>query len=478
MILEVSFQNFSKTNGGQFEGWGTSLCWWAHRVGYSSELCQKAAKLFFSKDGLNLNIMRYNIGGGDDPSHKHIKRSDSAVPGWVYLNEKGEKIWNYTADKNQLGVLKSAVDVLGDDAYVELFSNSPPYFMTQSGCSSGSENGNDTNLKQECVEEFAAYLADTAKYISEKLHIKVKSLSPMNEPDTDYWKMNSPKQEGCHISSGEEQSRLLCATRKALDKRGLFDVLVAASDETSTKQQINSYKLYSREAKRAIGRISTHTYITDQIEQLGALCKQEGFNLWMSEVDGGSTAGDDAGQMSAALWLSKKIISDMNALSPSAWVLWLVIDYHKSKDGFHGNEDFCDYDINKGFWGLGHCDHDKKEFILTQKYYAFGQFTRYIRKGMIVIHINEDNIAAYDKKNNQCVIVSVNCEKREREVTFHFDGFSLSNSFAKVITTYMAENEAKSWAEGEDIKLENNCLFAKLKPNSVTTFVVNGVKLA
>ena len=75
---------------------------------------------FFGKDGLNLNIMRYNIGGGDDPTHRHITRTDSAMPGW--MNENG--VYDYTADRNQLNVLTRAVEAAGAEAKVELFSNS------------------------------------------------------------------------------------------------------------------------------------------------------------------------------------------------------------------------------------------------------------------------------------------------------------------------------------------------------------------
>ena len=62
---------FNDTNGdglGEFEGWGTSLCWWANRLGYSDELTSQAADVFFSPNGLNMNIGRYNIGGGDHVS--------------------------------------------------------------------------------------------------------------------------------------------------------------------------------------------------------------------------------------------------------------------------------------------------------------------------------------------------------------------------------------------------------------------------
>ena len=147
--VHISFKNASTTNNGIFEGWGTSLCWWAHRIGYSDVLTGKSADLFFGENGLNLNIMRYNIGGGDDPTHTHIKRTDSKVPGWLkYDKDKDEYIYDYNADRNQLNVLKAAYKKAGKDAFVEVFSNSPPYFMTKSGCSSGNFNPNENNLKE------------------------------------------------------------------------------------------------------------------------------------------------------------------------------------------------------------------------------------------------------------------------------------------------------------------------------------------
>ena len=82
--LDPAAANGSPFNGGVFEGWGTSLCWWANRIGYSDKLTDAAADAFFDPDkGLGLNIVRYNIGGGDDPSHRHITRSDSNMPGFA-----------------------------------------------------------------------------------------------------------------------------------------------------------------------------------------------------------------------------------------------------------------------------------------------------------------------------------------------------------------------------------------------------------
>lgn len=87
IILDI--KNISPINNGIFEGWGTSLCWWGNRIGGNDKLSNDAAKLFFSEDeGIGLNIVRYNIGGGDDPNHKHITRSDSAMPGFLVYNEE------------------------------------------------------------------------------------------------------------------------------------------------------------------------------------------------------------------------------------------------------------------------------------------------------------------------------------------------------------------------------------------------------
>ena len=69
----------------------------------------------------------------------------------------------------------------------------------------------------------------------------------------------------------------------------------------------------------------------------------------MSEVDGGDVAGSNAGEMGAALWLANKIVSDINGLLPSAWVLWQVIDSHICSDGFMGNKDSGKRDYTGGY---------------------------------------------------------------------------------------------------------------------------------
>lgn len=469
----VSIKNASTSNNGAFQGWGTSLCWWANCIGYSPILTEKSAELFYSKKGLNLNIMRYNIGGGDDPTHKHITRTDSMVPGWLYYDkESNSYYYDYEADRNQINVMKKCVEASGEDAFVEVFSNSPPYFMTKSGCSSGGKNPNKNNLKDECYEEFAEYLAHVTEYINNKLNIKISSISPMNEPNTKYWSYFSEKQEGCHFDAGKSQNKILLETYKAIKKRGLDHIELIGSDETSTDKQITAYNKYSDEVKSVIDRISTHTYGTRKIKQLGALMKAENRNLWMSETDWSNEAGKNAGDMKGGLWLAKKIIEDINGLSPSAWVLWQVIDCHISTDGYMGNKDSGMPNIKGGFWGLAVADHDKEEIILSNKYYAMGQFSRYIRPGDTIIHCDKNTLGAFNKETGKITIVAVNDTSKTKHITFTLDGFKGTYKTAEIIRTSGSLEDGEKWANVGSVDVNDNKIKVDLKSNSITTFII------
>jgi len=476
--VTVSMDNAIRTNGGRWEGWGTSLCWWANRIGYNETLTAKSADLFFDAGkGLGLNIMRYNVGGGDDPTHHHITRTDSDVPGWMYIDENGERKYDYTADARQLNVVKAAMKAAGQDAYLEIFSNSPPYFMTNSGCSTGNFKAEENNIKDDEYDDFAEYMAHVANHMTREMKLKVKSVSPMNEPNTNYWPAMNYKQEGCHIDAGEAQSKLLVLTKEALNRYGLKDIILTTSDETNPGKQIEEIRTLTPDARAAINRISVHTYGTNSIHEMGQLAKDEKINLWMSEVDGNGTAGQNAGEMAAGLWLAEKIITDIQALEPSAWVLWQVIDTHISKEGYQGRRDGGPLRTQGGYWGTACANHDTGEILLTQKYYAFGQFSRYIRPGATLINCPTDRrsgvkvLAAKDKKN--LTLVCTNTTSEPKEVEFNTEGLKLKGQ-ARQIRTSGQFADGEHWAESQLPKVSGSILKVILAPNSVTTFVVKG----
>lgn len=474
--VKVSADNAVQTNGGRWEGWGTSLCWWANRIGYNDVLVRRAAELFFDKEkGLGLNIMRYNVGGGDDPQHNHITRTDSDVPGWMTLDAEGGRVYDYDADARQLNVTKAAMKAAGQDAWLEIFSNSPPYFMTVSGCSTGNFKSDENNIRADEYANFADYMAHVADYMTHRLGLEVRSVSPMNEPNTNYWPAMNYKQEGCHVDAGQAQSELLVETGKALQRYGLDNVTLAACDETNPGKQIEEIRALTPQARALVGRISVHTYGTNSIREMGQLAKDENINLWMSEVDGNGTAGYNAGEMAAGLWLAEKIISDIQALEPSAWVLWQVIDTHVSKEGYKGRRDSGPLRTAGGYWGTAWADHDRNVIELTQKYYAFGQFSRYIRPGSTLILCSTGRgssckvLAAKDR--GSLTIVCTNTSASDADVCFELDGFRTKGKVRQIRTSgSMADGE--HWAESEGPEICNSQLKVTLIPNSITTFVV------
>lgn len=509
LVLEPdSHSVFNDTDGdgwGEFQGFGTSLCWWANRVGYDETLTKQAAKYFYSlEDGLGMTIGRYNIGGGDDPEHDHIKRSDSAVPGYAtdvtkitaeadaagfdqYDLECGYA-WNYDwdADKNQLNVLKAAVKEAGSDFIAEAFSNSPPYFMTNSGCSSGGVDGAE-NLRKDSYTAFAKYLTDVTAHLREE-GLPVQSLTGMNEPDSG-WAAYSPKQEGCRIAQGESQSDLITALSSQMKEKGLENVILSGCEEMSTTLSTKGYKALSDEAKNAISRIDSHAYSATKAVDLRTLAEAENKNLWMSEMDGTTTKGSNAGEMSSALGLGYNIATQVNALLPSAWIIWDALDIHVDKNNPFDKDtleeaNYSSLDKN-GFWGVVVADHNNKEILLTKKYYAFGQYSKFIRPGYTFLTTGGNHVAAYDKKSKTLVLVVDHTEASDTSYSVDLSHFGAISSDAglQVVRTSGTLKDGENWADISDqgsasLDKKAKKLTATVKGNSITTYVITGISLA
>ena len=99
-------------------------------------------------------------------------------------------------------------------------------------------------------------------------------------------------------------------------------------------------------------------------------------NEELEDVNGGTIIDDVMDtmdvmeEMGAGLWLAQRITEDLNGLTPSAWILWQVIDSHICRDGYLGRRDSGMVNTSGGCWGTAVADHDQQELILTMKYYA------------------------------------------------------------------------------------------------------------
>nr|WP_308937110.1 glycoside hydrolase [Duganella sp. BJB1802] len=393
-----------------FEGWGTALAWFAHVSGRFAEPHRtQLADLLYGRDGLALNIARYNIGGGNAPETPSYLRLGADVPGfWRKPGERtgtdgwnpdSEDAWDWSADAGQrwwLDAIKARV--ASPDLILEAFSNSPPYFMTRSGRVSGHINALEDNLAPGFETQFSRYLARVTAELERRHGIHFRTLSPINEPNTPYW-FSTNTQEGAHWSP-EAQSRMYIALAQVLRENGMRTE-ISGPDETNPQTLFVDWAGMSAEAKAVIQQINVHSYEWIGKSGVRDIAETSGKRLWMSETDlSPANVREDINDMRPAIALAQQIITDINSMSPRAWVLWQAIENRSSDPK------------NSSNWGLIKADYsnlERPEYQITKKFWAFANFTKFIRPGYRFLKSDHpDTLVAENPKTNEVAIVVIN----------------------------------------------------------------------
>lgn len=444
-----------------FEGWGTSLCWFGNVVGGFSDMNRNAVadRLFDAKSGLGLNVVRYNIGGGDAPDHTHMGYGKK-MPGFK-PTEAGGYVW--TADDKQLWMLNAARSRIPAAEFIaEAFSNSPPYWMTVSGCASGSTDGSN-NLKSDYYDDFANYLSEVVLHFKTANGVEFRTLEALNEPNANWWKAQGA-QEGCHFDRAN-QAQLLGLLRTSLDARGLTAVRLSAADESSFDEAVDTYNAYSEAVQTLVVQLNTHAYSGSKRKELLGLATRDAKRLWASEVDGsGAPAPFDVyahnhDDIVPGLDLANRITRDLKELQPHAWVFWQAVENETAQVSLNKN------------WGLLHGDFQgtSQSHMVTKKYHAFGQYTRQIRPGYQMIDVNQADAVAFVGPAT-LVIVQRNAGTSDAVYGYDLSSFTTLGARAEVVRTSASEN----YVSLSPIALNQKKLIAPITRQSITTFVIAG----
>ncbi len=375
----------------KIEGWGVSLCWWAGQCGKWNEAkIDSIVTWLTAEDGLNYNVFRYNIPGGDDPENRncephHMGRGKGLRAEMEGFKRSADADYDWSADAAQRRIMLK-IKEKRPDAIFEAFSNTPPFFMTVSGCAAGNKDANRDNLRKDQYEAFANYLIDCCKHYKETYGIEFYSLEPFNEPMTNFWNCNG-SQEGCHfdIQSMIDFVRVIAPKLKSA---GLKTHL-AVCDETSVKQSVLSFEAFSKSAEiKNIGQWNTHSYEADNQSRLRLheLARQYGLPLWMSET--GNFGGKG---INGNLKLSQRLIDDIKNMQPAVWCDWQAME--------DNNDQWCT--VRGDFGG--------KDFYRVKNYYVRQQVTRFIKQGYTILNAGDEHTLtaiSHDKKT--VIIVSQN----------------------------------------------------------------------
>lgn len=441
----------------EVEGWGASLIWWAHMTGQweDEEKIDSIVDLLVSPDHLNMNIFRYNIGGGDDPTHYstpdkpgHMAKGKGVRAEMEGFLDATDANYNWTRDAGQRKIMMKIKEKRPDVVF-EAFSNSPPYWMTHSGCSAGNHDASEDNLKPEYYEAFCDYLIEVCVHYRDEYGIEFKTLEPFNEPQTSYWNYKG-SQEGCHFNI-ETQIEIIKILHQKLKASGL-NTVIAASDETNVNSFNKAMTAYIKEGiTPMIGQINTHTYQVNHEDRVGALrlSKEIGVDFWQSETGPQGIKGHNYYNN---LGLAQRLIDDMNVMRPQAWLDWQYIE--------EGNNTWC----------LIRSSFSKETIKIIKNFYVRKQVTKFIKQGYTIIDSdNKNTLAAMCPKTKEIAIVTVNNTKNEQDFSYQ-----ISNKMTKGKVRAYHTTEEVNCQEIESIKLKNGGFEKQLKPFSITTFIIAG----
>jgi len=440
-----------------FRGWGMSLAWEANdlygggRPGAlikDPQLQSRYMDLLYGEPTarltLGLNIARYNIGGGDDPTHASM-RADAQMDGF---QAGPTAAFDWSRDVAQRRMLQEAKN-RGANIF-EAFSNSPPYWMTKNGSSSGGTAPHQDNLRPDMRERFVEYLTTVVRHFRDVEGLRFESLEPFNEPDLS-WTAGGI-QEG-YSASYESQNALIPILAARLKRNGL-DTFVSGVDMNNVADAISGLGQLDPRALSALGRLNTHDYHLvnhpAQLQHYRALARKLRKPIWMSEIGCCFAQQGDGTEIWGALFIADSVRMDLRDLGCEAWFLWQ-----------------SDWNVI-AFDTKGGPPRPQKQF------YAIAQYTRFIRPGFQIISAGGANntLAAYSPATKRLVLVSTNWEKATVN-DVDLSAFDRLPSSASVYRTTAADTV--NLEQGSISLSSKSHITDELPARSITTYVVDGV---
>lgn len=443
------------------EGFGASGAWWAQIVGGWTDIDEESglpirdrvAQLLFDKEkGIGLTCYRHNLGGGSKNSNSSVF-SETSRMAECHLRNDGTYDWD--RDKNAVDMLLSCVRNGCEE--VVLFCNSPPERYTKNGKSCLDRAG-QTNLRRKHYAPFADYLVTVAKHFLD-LGVPVKYISPVNEPVWIWTDKNG--QEGCHYNPWQVHGLLRVCADKC--RQAQLPVLLSGAENGDLRWFNKTYShimLGDTKIRAAADGVDVHSYFLPLPFRLGFITKAANdrvafvrrYRKWLdrhypdakvrvsewTHMQGGRDYG-----MDSALVQTNTVLEDLTLLNACAWQHWIAVS----------NVDYCD--------GLLYIHLDKQGFEFTKRYYAFGNFSKYIPVGAqrMESSCDDKNIkTAAFIKDGKTVLIAANNSEEEKELHLPLHGDT-------PVSLYITDKD-KDLAE---CKTKADCI--RLTPRSVNTLI-------
>lgn len=483
----------------EMEGFGASDCWLPNQIGqyWTANRLQLAQWLFsrtISKDGdpqgIGLSMWRVNLGAGtaeqgDKSNMQANNRAES------YLTD-GTYNWNKCAGQRYF---MQQAKINGVEKFI-LFSNSPLVQYTRNGMGY-SDNGGSTNLKDDCYDDYAEYMAEVANYFV-KSGYNISHISPVNEPQYD-WGVDASgtaSQEGCGWTNAQV-AQLTRELDKSLEKRGLSTMISIGeaasweymySNSNSSRARANTIDAFFNPESDAyvgdlkhVGNLTCgHSYWTfDNWSHMRNIRKKvkdtaaaRGLRVWQTEWSmldkepselGGSY--DDVTEFDIAQYMSRIIHSDITMAGCTSWSYWTAMSVERwsQKNRF---------ELIKTTPAGGNYSDDftaEGKVEATPNLWVLGNYSLFVRPGYYLcnLEMNESKdffgTAYIAPDNSRLVLVITNYDKKNG-VTIDMSVPEGAKSVYRYTTTSTKHLKQERFSLKDKVFVE---------PKSVTTIVYN-----
>ncbi|MEN0019291.1 MAG: glycoside hydrolase [Planctomycetota bacterium] len=378
-----------------WEGFGYSGAWWSHHVGgWDEEVLEEILDLLYTDAGADLDIYRYNPGGG---------HNDEALDPWrskvSFETSPGEYDW--TVDPNGMRVMRGALERGVESVAVCFYS--PPSRLTISGKPSGGPNG-ASNLKPEDFAEFATYCVDIAEYVRTTMGLDEVAIAPINEPQW-RWGETNRWQEGMFLTP-EETAGVLRAVADEIDRRDVPLLLEGPEAGEWSRSTLDYIRAMAADEVLidSLHRLAIHSYWSEPEHrtELRAMLEELDIDtpIVMSEWCHMEWTRDST--MNSALVLADTLYNDLTLGNVVSWSGWLAVNPHDFKTG------------------LIHADWDTNTIMdVPKRLWVVAQFSRFIKPGAVrircVVGENETDVRAVafqdaDSDGVTCVLMNFGTE--------------------------------------------------------------------
>jgi len=447
-------------------GIGASGAWWSEPVAaFGPRTVAQVGRLLYSREGLALSQFRFNIGGGGVGVTTWWK----APPSFFLSNGQ----FDFNDDPAGVEFLLQA-QRWGVRDLVGFVNSAPPAFTSNHHSCGGTLLARD-------IPAYALELAETVQGIWRTFHVRLRYVSPMNEP---VGSQAPCRQEGMAVPVSERGPLVVDLAR---DLARLAPWARVIADESSYATQLLNQApqwLAYPGARRALAALAVHGYDYPSravLRQVALLGRREGLPIWDTEIccfDGEGFGYQYDPTMTSGLWLARTIYKDLMVEDASVFDWWIALSPDLGCSP--AADPTCFQDINPLgrndgliYFDLNGVRDGDRRLYLTKRYYVLGQFSRYLRPGMKLVPVvtsdaRVEALAGLSRSRLVLVLIDLT-PAASPPVPIQIDlpdGLRLD----RLVTGYMTDPRI-SWGQAPRATLAGSTVLVLNQPDSVTTYV-------